>query len=290
MTKLSSLQPSSHHRALIYGPPKSGKTLLAGRLAEKFNLIWFDLENGHETLFQLPQDQQDRIELIVLPDTRSFPIAIETCKKVVKATLPISICKKHGKVACQLCKKADSPVYIFDPTKLTGEDVVVFDSATQLTASAISHLTKDEPEDYKLTFNDYGNLGRQLDIFFSHIQQAKYNVVVISHEIDANLEEKGKTSLVPVAGTRNFSRNVAKYFDHVIYAKRENKKHVFASGSTYSNTILTGSRTDVAIENETVASLRPIFLPSTKATTTANISEASQAKKILSGLSVKEGK
>ncbi len=280
MAKLSSKKHSQTHRCIIYGPPKAGKTLIAGKLAEFYKLIWVDMENGHETLFQLPEAWQDNIELINLPDTRSYPIAIETVLKMVKG--PVSICEEHGKVGCMLCKRelstaqnaiADSDTsekekrdlydeYLTDVNlpALTHESVVVFDSLTQLTNSAISHITKNESDEYKLTYDDWGNLGKLLDIFLSHIQQAGYNVIVISHETEAETEGKKKT-LVPVGGTRNFSRNIAKYFDHVIYAERKNKKHVFSSSTTYATTILTGSRTGVAIEDANEPSLLTIFKP-----------------------------
>ena len=138
--------------------------------------------------------------------------------------------------------------------------LIVFDSLTQLSNSAVAFITKSQPDDYKLNYDDWGNLGKLLDIFLSHIQQAKYNVVVISHETEAETEGKKKT-LVPVGGTRNFSRNIAKYFDHVIYAERKNKKHVFASSSCYATTILTGSRTDAVMEAGEKPSLLTIFKP-----------------------------
>ena len=87
MAKLSSKTSSSTHRVLIFGGPKAGKTLLAGKLAEHYKLVWIDMEKGYETLFQLPKDWQERIELVSLPDTRSFPIAIETCLKLVKGAV-----------------------------------------------------------------------------------------------------------------------------------------------------------------------------------------------------------
>ena len=100
-----------------------------------------------------------------------------------------------------------------------------------------------------------------MDKFYSIIETASYNVVVISHEIEAQTEGK-KTKLVPVAGTRNFSRNVAKYFGDVVYCEVKNKKHMFGSSTTYDNNILTGSRTDVALEDgEREASLLAIFAP-----------------------------
>ncbi len=259
MAKLSSLKASTTHRCIIYGAPKTGKSLLAAKLAEHYNLIWVDLENGHETLFQLPSSWQERIELINIPDTRSYPIAIETCLKMVKGE--VLICEEHGKVSCMICKKTEAACTRVNLPSLDHKTVVVFDSLTQLSNSAISFITKNQPDDYKLNYDDWGNLGKLLDIFLSHIQQARYNVIVISHETEAETEGKKKT-LVPVGGTRNFSRNVAKYFDHVIYAERKNKKHVFSSSSIYATNILTGSRTDVKIEDGgEEASLLSIFKP-----------------------------
>lgn len=267
MAKLSSKKASATHRCIIFGAPKAGKSLLAAKLAEFYKIIWVDMENGHETLFQLPEAWQDNIELVNIPDTRSFPVAIETCLKMVKG--PVEVCEEHGKVGCALCKRAlkddddsDGSEYFtsVDLNSLDNNSVVVFDSLTQLSNSAIAHITKNEADDYKLNYDDWGNLGKLLDIFLSHLQQARYNVVVISHETEAETEGKKKT-LVPVGGTRNFSRNVAKYFDHVIYAERKNKKHVFSSSSTYATTILTGSRTGVALETEEESSLLQIFKP-----------------------------
>jgi len=265
MAKLNTLNHSPTHRVLIFGGPKTGKSQLAGELSEYYNLIWVDMENGHEVLFKLPTAWQERIELIALPDTRSYPIAIETVLKMVKGK--VSICEEHGKVGCMVCKRAAKDTegeagatVEVDLPSLGHNDVVVFDSLTQLSNSAIAFITKNEPDDYKLDYNDWGNLGKLLDIFLSHIQQAGYNVIVISHEIEAETEGKKKT-LVPVGGTRNFSRNIAKYFDHVVYAERKNKKHVFASSTGYATNILTGSRTDAIMEGSEKPSLLTIFKP-----------------------------
>lgn len=258
MAKLSTKTASQTHRCIIYGAPKSGKTQLAGELAEFYKLIWVDMENGHETLLKFPKEWQERIELINLPDTRSYPIAIETILKMIKG--PVSICEEHGKVNCMLCKRENKTAVDVNLPALGEDSVVVFDSLTQLTNSAIAHITKAEAEDYKLSYDDWGNLGKLLDIFLSQIQQAKYNVIVISHETEAETEA-GKKTLVPVGGTRNFSRNVAKYFDHVIYAERKNKKHIFASSTQYATNILTGSRTDVIMESVDKPSLLSIFKP-----------------------------
>jgi hypothetical protein len=289
MAKLNTLHHSNIHRCIIFGPPKTGKTLIAAQLAEYYNLIWFDLENGHETLFQLPIAWQERIELIAIPDTRSFPIAIETCLKVVKGA--VDICEEHGKCACMICKKQEKPAVHVDLPAITDrETVIVFDSLTQLTSSAIAHITKSQPDDYKLDYDDWGNLGKLLEIFLSHLQQSNYHVIVISHEAEVQTEGK-KAKLVPVGGTRNFSRNVPKFFDHVIYAEVKNRKHTFASSTTYATTILTGSRTNVAIEDGAQPSLLQIFkpelypeVPATSSPSTTKTTGVGAAKNVLARL------
>ena len=257
--KLSQKTASKSHRVLLFGPPKSGKTQLAGELSRAFNLIWFDLENGVDTLLKLPLEQQERIEVISLPDTRSFPVAIETCLKAIKGGRG-KICEQHGKWNCMTCAKdpAATPSVEICLSELPLDTIVVFDSLTQLTNSAIAHITKAQPEDYKLEYDDWANLGKLMDVFLSHVHQAGFHVVCISHETEVKMED-GKDKLVPTAGTRNFSRNTAKYFDEVVYCEVKNKKHAVGSSTTYSGNILTGSRSGTSLESATSASLVPIF-------------------------------
>lgn len=258
MPKLTDIAASTTQRVLIYGPPKSGKSELAGRLSEKFNLLWFDFENGYSTLRKLPELWQSKIDVFSIPDSRTFPIGIETALKLVKSSGPISLCHSHGKVSCALCAKDPTLYSSINLAALTNETIVVFDSLTQLTNSAIASITKNQPEDYKLNYDDWARLGMFLDTFLSQLQQAKYHVVVITHETESEMED-GKMKLVPTAGTRNFSRNTAKYFDHVIYAEVKNRKHVFGSTTTYAPNILSGSRSGISMETSETASLLPIF-------------------------------
>ena len=257
--KLSQKTASKSHRVLLFGPPKSGKTQLAGELSKEFKLIWFDLENGVDTLLKLPLECQERIEVIGLPDTRSYPIAIETCLKAIKGSRG-KICESHGKWNCMSCAKAPetTPSVEVCLSELPLDTIVVFDSLTQLTNSAIAHITKAQPEDYKLDYDDWANLGKLMDVFLSHVQQAGFHVVCISHETEVKMED-GKDKLVPTAGTRNFSRNTAKYFDEVIYCEVRNKRHIAGSSTSYNSNILTGSRSGTALETHTDASLIPIF-------------------------------
>lgn len=257
--KLTDAKRSATNTVLLFGPPKSGKTELASKLSSEFNLLWFDLENGWATLTKLPAEQQERIELVQLPDTRSYPIAIETMLKVIKGN-KVSICNEHGKVDCAVCKKLGPTAFATVCLNDLGPDTIfVVDSLTQLTNSAIANITKLQPDDYKLNYDDWGNLGKLMDIFLSHVQQAKYNVVCITHETEVEMED-GKSKLVPTSGTRNFSRNTAKYFGHCVYVEVKNKQHRAASSTTFATNILTGSRTDVVLENG-VADLLRIFKP-----------------------------
>lgn len=255
--KLTDKIPSATHRICVFGGPKSGKTQLVGELSKKFKLIWFDLENGYATLLKLPKQYQENIEVISIPDTKMFPIAIETMLKVITGN-PVSICEHHGKVSCPLCKKDNLATTDIELGKLGTDTVVVIDSLTQLSNSAIAYITKTKPEDYKMDWEDWGNLKALVEKFLSSVQQARYNIVCISHEEEVEMED-GRKKLVPVCGSSKSSRNTAKYFDHVVYVDVKNKKHGASSASTFSNNILTGSRTDAVLESSINPTLFDIF-------------------------------
>lgn len=255
--KLTSVPPDAYQSVLIYGPPKVGKTKLAGALSEHYKILYIGMENGHQTLTQFPPEWQERIDVILLPDTRSYPIAIESCLKIVKGG-PVVLDETTGKIIPIGTKKPGGQYVDIHLNSLGPEWIVIYDSLTQLTNSAISHITKAQPEDYKLQTDDWGNLSKLMEIFMSHIQQAKYNVICISHETEAEFDD-GKIKIVPVAGSRNFSRNSAKYFGHVVYAEVKNMKHKFSSGTVSLNNIVAGSRTNVATEKMEEPTLLPIF-------------------------------
>lgn len=257
MAKLSTVQAANTHRVIVFGPPKVGKTQLVGTLAKDFKLIWFDLENGYNTLLKLPMELQERIELIHIPDSKVFPIAVETLLKVFSGS-SVSICEEHGKVSCALCKKDNKPAVDFNINQIPDDTIVVIDSLTQYTNSAIANITKNKPDDYKMQFDDWGNLKALVEKLLSCVQSASCSIVCISHEEEVEMED-GRKKIVPVCGSSKSSRNTAKYFDHVVYCEVKNKKHIAGSTTTYSNNILTGSRTDVSLENDEDATLVSIF-------------------------------
>lgn len=255
--KLTDKVESSTHRVIVYGAPKAGKTEFVSKLAAKYKLLWFDLENGHGTLLKLPSAMQENIELIALPDSRVFPIAIETMMKVISGN-KCEICEEHGKVACPMCRKDGKPTTTVELGSMTQDTVIVVDSLTQLTNSGIAFITKGKPDDYKMEFDDWGNLKTLVEKFLSQVQAARYNIVCISHEEEVEMED-GRKKLVPVCGSSKSSRNTAKYFDHVLYCEVKNRAHGVGSSTTFSNNILTGSRTDVVTDGRKDASILDIF-------------------------------
>lgn len=258
MAKASTLSPSETQRVLVYGPPKSGKTELVMRLAEHFNLTYIGMERGHGPVFKLPIEWQERVEIIDIPDTRSFPVAAETALKIIKGGSH-SICELHGKVFCMDCMKQGLPsVKVQLDHTLSKDTIVVWDSLTQLSNSFIAHITKAMPDLYKIQTDDWRQLAALVDLFLSNVQGANYHTICISHEVEAETAD-GKSRIVPVCGSRNSSRNVAKYFDHVIYCCVENGKHNFGSSTLYRNGIVTGSRTDAALEDMLIPSLLDIM-------------------------------
>lgn len=279
MTKLSTLEDSKVIHAIVFGPPKSGKSLVVGKLAEHgFNLYWFDLEQGRKVLYQLSRPAQERINIFNIPDIKDYPIAIETCLKVVefKKVKPLKICDTHGKVDCALCiKTPNAPFSELDFKLLTNKDILVFDSLTQLSNSAITQIMKGRDELAKPEWEDFRNQGVLLDKFLGNIQNAPYHVIVISHESAVEMQD-GKEKLVPVCGTRNFSRNTAKYFDEVIYMDIFNKRHRANSSTTAVTDVLTGSRSGATLEKNPEASILELFTGASQ-----TVTQSQEAAKIL---------
>lgn len=266
--KLSDYKTSGRVKVMVYGAPKSGKTALVGKLASDFNLLWFDLEGGIRTLLNpsiLDPKHLANIELVTIPDHANYPIAIETIRDVFRGG-PKKICHTHGKHNCPVCAKTPgASVTEVDISKLGSNDIIVIDSLSQLSKSAMNRATlkerqKPDGESYKPTYGDYAQQGNLLEGILSLIQVLDMNVVIISHELESESLE-GREKIVPISGTRNQSLTCSKYFDSVIYCTVLNKQHRAFGSSTYSPTIVTGSRLPIDIDNgkEGTVSLLPLF-------------------------------
>ena len=265
----------------VYGPPKVGKTQLIGQLAiAGYKLIWFDLENGKATLLKMPREALANITYIGIKDVKEEPIGHATMDKIVRGG-NFNICDYHGRIECPLCRKDSKPfTAVTIPTEFTPDGpIIVMDSSTQLSMSTIHTVIKGKPADYQETIHDFRNQGNYLNRIYSYIQHAPFHFITTAHEIEAEREDGG-IRIVPSIGSRNYAINCGKFFDHIIYLDKVNCKHKAASSTTYSNNILTGSRTDVAIEQMAVASLEDIFSGRKQPVESG---QAAQAKASLSG-------
>lgn len=272
MAKLSQTSPEKRgQKVLVYGPPKAGKTLLVAMLASKFNLIWFDFEHGALTLYQLPVEYQDRIEYIKVLDDRKTYQGITTALQITEGKA-IQICDAHGRVGscsiCALARTTGNPNNVgnmvpFQAEFLPHNTIIVCDSLTQLSHSAMAKaLGGWEDEATKPEFKHYTAQGFYLDRVLTAVQNSTANWVFISHE-ESLEQEDGSDKIVPVAGTRNFSKNSARYFDHVIYCSIANYKYSAISSGVDNMSVLSGSRTGVSIKaNNNLDKLVEIFTPS----------------------------
>lgn len=267
--KLSNLNlESTGQSAIVYGPPKSGKTDLTVRgLAHQFNVLYIDMENGVSTLTKLPPELQQNVEVIRVYDNKDKPNAITTAVKLASGN-KYSVCTEHGAIDCKECKlEARKPENagkeLFETWCLNDLDpskwVVVFDSFTQLTSSANAHVTRNlDTEKDKLTFDHWRAQGVLLERFLDYIQNARYNSVVITHEM--GIEQADKTEkLMPSGGTKNFARTVSKYFSHIVYVNVKNRKHKAISSTTASNTVLSGSRADIEVDMDNSETMCALF-------------------------------
>lgn len=253
--KLSEYKGSEARHILVYGPPKTGKTELVGALAEHFTLWWMDLDGGAKTLMRegsIASKHLDNINYFRIPDTQTFPIAVETCLKVFKGN-KVNICHQHGKVNCPLCKQEG----LFTPIELekfdTKKDILVIDSYTQLMSSVINWihkdaLVKDDFDNIKSSYDDWAKQGNLSDRFGLTIQQAPWNCVVISHEILTELED-GSKKIAPVGGTRNKSADFGKYFDDIVYTEIVGGKFMAWSHQVDKSRTILGSRTGKKLQD-----------------------------------------
>lgn len=257
MPKMTETTASPIKHVLVYGPPKTGKSELVGKLSEKMKLVWLDIEFGSDVLYKLPREWQENITIVKIPDSKAFPMGYQTIVKLFTAGKG-SICVKHGAFNCPLCKKESAPVDEINFADFDQDTVLVIDSWSQIVLSIIGIVTKNKPDDYKMDRDEWMHVKQAVENLATMIQAAPFHVVVISH--DEMVEQLDKSAkIVPVGGSRNTSRNFAKYFGEVIYSQVLNKKHKFSSSTVASNNIITGSRSDTVMEKSDDPKLLTVF-------------------------------
>lgn len=256
--KLFSPTAKEPQHVLVFGDPGSGKSTLVSKLAEAgWKLIWISCDNGHSILRKLSPEAQSRIELIRLPDTRNYPVAVDAVRELFKYE-PVSLCDIHGKSGCSVCTAAAASFTRINLGAIPADTIVVFDNLSQLSDSYLSLICKGKPVDYKLQLDDWGSLRFHLFKFLGDIQVAPFNFIGIAHAVEEEMVDKSK-KIMPAVGSSNFAPKVTGYFDHAIYCHSRNGKHVAGSMTTYQPNLVTKSRTDIAIELMPVPDLAPFF-------------------------------
>ena len=244
-------------KVLLYGMSKTGKTLQAMKLAEAgYNIKFIGGENGHLVGKQLTQEAQKRVDVIQLPDTVTNPCMMQALAHLFKGG-EFKPCIEHGLNKCMVCIGASKPFNYLKIADCGPKDIIVLDSMTQWGNSILAHMALKQSEDWTPEWEHWRKQGAILDMGLGVIQNSTKNWIVITHEI-AHENQAGDEKIFPMAGTRNFSRNAAKYFDTVVYCEVVNGKHVFASRTTYKNKVVTGDRMGVQTEGSDKG-LLPIF-------------------------------
>lgn len=249
----------------VFGPSKTGKTTLVSQLALMgYKLIWFSLDNGHTVLDMLPIEAQQRIDLIVLPDTYEYSIGQDVIRKVIKGG-DFNICDIHGMINCSACKREAKSFTHINLYKIDLDTIVVIDHGTIISKSIINKISHQEadkakkPVDgYKLDFGDWATCNSIHDDILSTLQYAPFNCVLITLEY-LTAGEDGSKKIVPALSTLNYANNTPGFFDSMVYCDISGGKHVCGSGSTYRGNIITGSRDNIAIEKMEKPSLAPFF-------------------------------
>jgi hypothetical protein len=271
--KLTDYKPSAARHIMVFGEPKSGKTAAYIKLAMFGYKLWvLDGEDSIKTAWAVddkgerlfPDSALENIELIKLPDTMIYPIMGETILKIIKGG-ECKVCHAHGKVSCPICSKnPEAAITTIDVNKFGPKDILVMDSVTQLGNSFIFHIKKGDiakglmADDLKLEWDEWAKQGFLLDRVFSIVQNAPWHCIAVSHEEMSKMVDKTE-SIVPKMGTRNFSKTSAKYFDDVVYCTKVNNKLKMFSSVSYSNNVITGSRTGKMVEKEGSRGLIELF-------------------------------
>lgn len=262
---------NEHERVILFGEPKTGKTMLAGLLAEFFNVLWFDGDKGLSTLKNnLPPELLKRIRAIRIPDNTDYPLMCGTMLRLLKGVKYL-VCITHGTTDCPICKVDAKAIQVpIELNKLPANWVAVMDSQTQFYASVLAFAYyKDTgkatglgiPDDYKGNWDYRGIAYQMCDKFGNYMKDLQCQWVSISHETMTEMEDGVSNKIVPIGGSKNISSQYGKWFGSMVYAKKVNNKHNFISGSLYSSSVQTGSRSGIALEKKEVPSLIHLFRP-----------------------------
>lgn len=271
----------NNNSVLIYGPPKTGKTLLTSTVAAIPSIkkvIWFDTEQGISTLFspasKLTAQEKAKIVPILFQDTRDNPLAAETLLKTLTSSTPTHIEQETGKFKKF---KTDQTISLYYGD-LTASTAVVFDTISQVGDSVFNLQLKFNS--FKDNRKYWGLFYQDMNAIMSCIQSSKaINILTAQEQIkEGTKAEEGKTrtiqksanqsktsaimvqddKLIPVCGSMAYSLKIGKYVGSLIRLYIENKERSYLSSPTLMANVLAGSRLDIdlsQIPNPTMADI-----------------------------------
>lgn len=252
---------------LIYGGPRTGKSLLASTIAKATwikRVYWFDLEKGLDTLIFanktntpnylcLTEEELGKIIPINVIDglNPGETVAAETLLKVFTSKKPLHVSQKTGKVV----PLPNEDTVEINYKALDASDAIVIDSGSQLSDSIVAMTEHELQEKQKGDKDVHGMLvylaaTEHMNALMSSIQAAKTNIIMVTHQYEIQNQDESGSTLLPLFGSKNYVHKVAKYFGQIVYTSIALGKHRVGSASTYKSGVSTGSRTHVALEKE----------------------------------------
>lgn len=264
--KLTATTANQYEKTIVFGPGKTGKTRIVGRLAQHYQLDYVDGESGVKTLLDplnLEVAYRDNVTVCSLPDDGVNAIMFTTLWRILRSGGPVTVCDAHGRADCPDCKKTNAPSQVFNLFAKDPNRIFVIDSLTQLTTSCLAYVTRGKPDDYQMQIQDWGKVKLYMEGMLSVVQTVPANVIAITHESIEEFED-GKKRIVPVCGSAKFSVTVSKYFDHVVYCESIGKLFKYSSGSAVVPNVATGSRSNIKTELAPATMYTPLQLIYTK--------------------------
>lgn len=213
-TDIAKMDFGSKQRIALWGPPVTGKTDGIVKLVQAgYAIDYVNLDDNVRPFLQLTPEELVRVNNIKLKDGLSkFNIA--DFFENIRSTAAISICKTHGHINCNLCKKGGE-FLMYNPSKSVA-DITVIDSASAYLDSAMISAKENATE--KTTFNNFGIQGLHVDVLHHFVKSVTNHVIVICHDIQlANtLKENYTDNYYPLLGTRPKSKRSMNIYSAVI--------------------------------------------------------------------------
>ena len=262
-------------RVLMYAPPKCGKTAAVFGLAKLgYKIVYIGLENGHLVVanegLKMKQDDYERIEIYNIPDSDTNLVAYSAIRQVFQGKR-FALCETHGRNSCRECQPnpkvpLENPMVI-DPSLWDSKTIVVLDSLTQLFISIKLGILAETNVNGRMTQQGWGDVGNQMDTIISRIQQAPYHLVVLTHTQrieDTALDANKKPVVIgvrhqPIAGSQNYSANVAKIFDTVVYGEKSKGRYNMYSDQAANPNVIVGSRSKPWTANDWKLEATPLI-------------------------------